>query len=182
MPVDGSSSLFKLIDLDASIQLRNRAETTDRFSGTLPFASPEAMSERSHSPLANDWYAVGQTFAELGCTMAQQHWETLQGSTDVAELAQLMLSVNLIRNHAQCVRIGPADFAQVFQPKEVLDPVRFLKFVIPQTAKELEAAGALGQRHRARGHNPKGISPEIRTCLVGGSMIERRAYVGSSQY
>lgn len=160
MPVDGSSSLFKLIDLDASIQLRNRAETTDRFLGTLLFASPEAMSKRSHSPLANDWHAVGQTFAELGCTMAQQHWETLQGSTDVAELAQ--------SPHPQSCSMrayGP-DFAQVFQPKEVLDPVRFLKFVIPQTAKELEAAGALGQRHRARGTIPKEFHPRFVHVLL----------------
>ena len=62
-----------LFDLDACLVLKTASDKTFHKPGTLLFASPEVLrSDKPHSPIESDAFAVGKTFAEQACDVAER--------------------------------------------------------------------------------------------------------------
>ena len=80
---------FKLIDLDAALQMSNADATTLAKPGTMPHWSPEVLKGIPQSPFKNDCYSFGHTFADLGCEMH----EYLHRLTSLHDLARMVISV-----------------------------------------------------------------------------------------
>jgi serine/threonine protein kinase len=140
-----ASNRYKLLDLDACLELTSKDDRTLRKPGTLAFASPEALRGGTpHSPIENDCFSVGCIFSKPACQMAEQ------GKPGAAHLAKVMFAVRnlLLRAEKRFRMDAPADqFRQMLEPNTGENLSKFIRIMLQVIRTELAVRGSEGVKH-----------------------------------
>lgn len=131
---------FKLIDLDAALQMNNADATTSTKPGTMPHWSPEVLMGIPQSPFKNDCDSFGHTFADLGCEMN----EYLHRLTSLHDLAGMVISLQPFLLPADARASMKDVLAEMSTKKSIANPIQFLRIILeklipPQDIEDIDA-------------------------------------------
>lgn len=116
---------FKLIDLDAALEMSSADATTVAKPGAMPHWSPEVLMGIPQSPFKNDCYSFGHTFADLG----QEMHEDLHRLTSLHDLARMVISLQPLLLPADAPASLKDVLAEMSKEKSIANPMQFLHVI-----------------------------------------------------
>eukprot|EP00438_Fugacium_kawagutii_P008924 Skav211418 [mRNA] locus=scaffold1608:169373:170209:+ [translate_table: standard] len=117
---------FKLIDLDAALQMNNADATTSAEPGAMPHWSPEVLMGIPQSPFKSNCYLFGHTFADLGCEMH----EYLHCLTSLHDLARVVISCHPLLLPADARASMKDALAEMGKKFSITNPVQFSRVIL----------------------------------------------------